>query len=48
VDVSREADVSGAIAHAVARFGRLDCIFNNAGAAGVTGRIAEIPAGGLR
>src|SRR5258706_3029392 len=47
VDVSREADVSGAIAHAVARFGRLDCIFNNAGAGGVTGPIAEIPAEGF-
>src|SRR5882672_7969909 len=40
-------DVSGAIAHAVARFGRLDCIFNNAGAGGVTGPIAEIPAEGF-
>jgi NAD(P)-dependent dehydrogenase (short-subunit alcohol dehydrogenase family) len=47
VDVSREADVSGAIAHAVARFGRLDCVFNNAGAGGVTGPIAEIPAEGF-
>ena len=47
VDVSREADVSGAIAHAVTRFGRLDCVFNNAGAGGVTGPIAEIPAEGF-
>src|SRR5260370_37060020 len=47
VDVSREADVSGAIAHAVARFGHLDCIFNNAGAGGVTGPIAAIPAEGV-
>ena len=47
VDVSREADVSGAIAHAVARFGRLDCVFNNAGAGGVAGPIAEIPAEGF-
>jgi NAD(P)-dependent dehydrogenase (short-subunit alcohol dehydrogenase family) len=47
VDVSREPDVSGAIAHAVARFGRLDCVFNNAGAGGVTGPIAEIPAEGF-
>src|SRR4029077_3088903 len=46
-DVSREADVSGAIAHAVSRFGRLDCVFNNAGAGGVTGPIAEIPAEGF-
>src|SRR3984893_3770590 len=47
VDVSREADVSGAIAHAVARFGRLDCVSNSAGAGGVTGPIAEIPAEGF-
>src|SRR5260370_40490013 len=47
VDGSREADVSGATAHAVARFGRRDCIFNNAGAGGVTGPIAEIPAEGF-
>src|SRR5260370_15456937 len=47
VDVSWEADVSGAIAHAVARFGRLDCVFNNAGAGGGTGPIAEIPAEGF-
>jgi NAD(P)-dependent dehydrogenase (short-subunit alcohol dehydrogenase family) len=46
-DVSREADVSGAIAHAVSRFGRLDCVFNNAGAGGVTGPIETIPAEGF-
>ncbi len=44
---SREVDVSGAIAHAVARFGRLDCVFNNAGAGGVTGPIEAIPAEGF-
>lgn len=46
-DVSQEAHVSGAIAHAVSRFGRLDCLFNNAGAAGVSGPIEEIPADGF-
>jgi len=46
-DVSREADVSDAIAHAVSRFGRLDCLFNNAGAGGVAGPIEEIPADGF-
>jgi NAD(P)-dependent dehydrogenase (short-subunit alcohol dehydrogenase family) len=46
-DVSREADVSGAIAHAVSRFGRLDCLFNNAGAGGVSGPIEEIPTDGF-
>jgi len=46
-DVSQEAHVSGAIAHAVSRFGRLDCLFNNAGAGGVSGPIEEIPADGF-
>jgi NAD(P)-dependent dehydrogenase (short-subunit alcohol dehydrogenase family) len=45
-DVSRESDVSGAIAHALARFGRLDCLHNNAGLGGVSGPIAEIPVDG--
>ena len=46
-DVAREADVAGAIAHAVERFGRLDCLFNNAGAAGVGGAIDAIPLEGF-
>jgi len=46
-DVSREVDVSDAIAHAVSRFGRLDCLFNNAGAGGVSGPIEEIPTDGF-
>jgi NAD(P)-dependent dehydrogenase (short-subunit alcohol dehydrogenase family) len=46
-DVSREEDVQGAVAEAVRRFGRLDCMFNNAGYAGVGGRIAEIPVAGF-
>jgi len=33
-DVTREADIEAAIAVARARFGRLDCLFNNAGAGG--------------
>jgi len=45
-DVSRESDVSGAIAHAVSRFGRLDCLYNNAGLGGVSGPIEEIPVDG--
>jgi NAD(P)-dependent dehydrogenase (short-subunit alcohol dehydrogenase family) len=45
-DVSRESDVSGAIAHALSRFGRLDCLYNNAGFGGVSGPIAEIPLDG--
>ena len=46
-DVSREADVQGAIQTAVARHGRLDCLFNNAGFAGVGGSIEEIPVAGF-
>jgi NAD(P)-dependent dehydrogenase (short-subunit alcohol dehydrogenase family) len=45
-DVSRESDVSGAIAHARSRFGRLDCLYNNAGLGGVSAPIAEIPVDG--
>ena len=46
-DVSREADVQAAVDETCARFGRLDCIFNNAGYAGVGGRIEEIPVEGF-
>jgi NAD(P)-dependent dehydrogenase (short-subunit alcohol dehydrogenase family) len=41
-DVSREADVQTAVDSTVERYGRLDCLFNNAGRAGVQGRIEEI------
>jgi NAD(P)-dependent dehydrogenase (short-subunit alcohol dehydrogenase family) len=46
-DVSREADVRTAIEGTVARFGRLDCLFNNAGYAGVHGSVEEIPVDGF-
>lgn len=46
-DVSVEADVQTIVEETVARFGRLDCLFNNAGAAGVGGPIAEIPVAGF-
>src|SRR5258708_21514962 len=32
-DVTEEADIAAAVAAAPAAFGRLDCVFNNAGAA---------------
>lgn len=40
-DVTVEADVAGAVDTAVAAFGRLDVMFNNAGIVGAVGRIAE-------
>ena len=43
-DVTVEAQVAGAIDLAVAEFGRLDIMFNNAGIVGAIGRIAETPA----
>jgi len=46
-DVSREADVQGAVAETVRRFGRLDCIFNNAGFGGVGGRVEAIDIAGF-
>lgn len=46
-DVSHEADVQSAVAQAVRRFGRLDCIFNNAGFGGVGGRIEAIDIAGF-
>jgi NAD(P)-dependent dehydrogenase (short-subunit alcohol dehydrogenase family) len=41
-DVSREADVDGAVATCVAVFGGLDVMFNNAGVPGSIGGIEEI------
>lgn len=41
-DVSQESNVKAAIDHALARFGRLDCLYNNAGIGGVSGPIEEI------
>jgi NAD(P)-dependent dehydrogenase (short-subunit alcohol dehydrogenase family) len=41
-DVAEESQVEAAVERAVARFGRLDCVFNNAGVAGAFGPITEI------
>ena len=45
-DVSQESDVQATIDQAVTRFGRLDCLYNNAGLAGVSGPIERTPAEG--
>jgi NAD(P)-dependent dehydrogenase (short-subunit alcohol dehydrogenase family) len=42
-DVTSEADVAGAVDAAVREFGRLDCLFSNAGIIGAHGGIDEIP-----
>jgi NAD(P)-dependent dehydrogenase (short-subunit alcohol dehydrogenase family) len=42
-DVTFEADIKAAIDLAVREFGRLDCMYNNAGAAGVFAPIQDIP-----
>jgi len=47
VDVSQEAEVKAVIDHALDQFGSLDCIFNNAGIAGVSGPIESIPVEGF-
>jgi NAD(P)-dependent dehydrogenase (short-subunit alcohol dehydrogenase family) len=46
-DVRDEAEVQAAVEMAKGSWGRLDCIFNNAGAAGVTGGIEVIGAAGF-
>ena len=43
VEVRREDQIEAAIAAAVETWGRLDCIFNNAGFGGVLGPIETVP-----
>jgi NAD(P)-dependent dehydrogenase (short-subunit alcohol dehydrogenase family) len=44
-DVSREADVAALVERAVSTFGRIDCMFNNAGYGGIAGEICDIELG---
>jgi NAD(P)-dependent dehydrogenase (short-subunit alcohol dehydrogenase family) len=41
-DVAQESDVRAMIEHAVTTFGRLDCLFNNAGNSGQMSSIADV------
>lgn len=41
-DVAREEDIADAVDLAVRKWGRLDCMYNNAGIVGVTGPIDEL------
>jgi len=45
-DVTVEEEVAAAVDHAVAEFGQLDVMFNNAGIVGVVGPIADTPSDG--
>lgn len=47
MDVTKESDVAGCVDLAISRFGRLDCLINNAGTPGVFGPIHETPAEAL-
>jgi NAD(P)-dependent dehydrogenase (short-subunit alcohol dehydrogenase family) len=46
-DVAREEDIESLVRLAVDKFGRLDCIFNNAAFGGASGMIDQIPAVGF-
>ena len=41
-DVCEEADIEAVVGRATAEFGRLDCMFNNAGVGGAIGRVTDI------
>lgn len=46
-DVTRETDIKAMVDVTVERFGRLDCLFNNAGFGGESGDIADMTAEGF-
>src|SRR5262249_4874986 len=41
-DVTKEADIKALMEHALAKFGRIDCLFNNAGNPGRIAGIADL------
>ena len=43
VEVRKESDIQTAVGTAVDKWGRLDCMFNNAGFGGALGPIEDIP-----
>lgn len=47
-DVTIETDVAAVMAHALGRFGRLDCLFNCAGEGGSPGGVATVDLGRLQ
>ena len=47
VDVTHEADIKAAVDLAVSQFGRLDCMFNNAGFGGANGMLEELTVEGF-
>lgn len=47
-DVTNDAAISALVAHAVATFGRLDCMYNNAGFGGFSGPIETTPGDAAR
>mgnify|MGYP001180929935 FL=1 len=46
-NVSQEAEVKNLVAHTIAKFGKLDVMFNNAGYGGVGGELQEIDMNGF-
>ena len=47
VDVMKEAEVEAAVDYTKEKYGKIDCIFNNAGYGGIRGAIDSIPSDGF-
>ncbi|MEM7031952.1 MAG: glucose 1-dehydrogenase [Chloroflexota bacterium] len=46
-DVTQEDQIAAMVSHAIDKYGRLDCLFNNAGTGGVSGIVEEIDISGF-